>query len=140
MIHTYEEALEWIHGRLKLGIKPGLKRMEWMMEKLDHPERRLKAVHVGGTNGKGSTVEMIRSILQEAGYHVGTFTSPYIEQFNERISVNGKPISNEEIVQLTNVIKPWRKNWKIQNGVVHQNLKSLRRWLFIILPKSARFL
>ena len=106
MIHTYEEALEWIHGRLKLGIKPGLKRMEWMMEKLDHPERRLKAVHVGGTNGKGSTVEMIRSILQEAGYHVGTFTSPYIEQFNERISVNGKPISNEEIVQLTNVIKP----------------------------------
>jgi dihydrofolate synthase/folylpolyglutamate synthase len=106
MVHTYEEALAWIHGRLKFGIKPGLKRMQWMMEKLDHPERRLKAVHVGGTNGKGSTVEMIRSIIQEAGYHVGTFTSPYIEQFNERISVNGKPISNEEIVKLTNVIKP----------------------------------
>ncbi|MEK3890571.1 bifunctional folylpolyglutamate synthase/dihydrofolate synthase [Bacillus sp. FSL K6-3431] len=80
--------------------------MEYMLEKLDHPENKLNAVHVGGTNGKGSTVAYLRSVLMEAGYEVGTFTSPYIEQFNERISLNGKPISDNEITHLVNVIKP----------------------------------
>ncbi|WP_160722009.1 bifunctional folylpolyglutamate synthase/dihydrofolate synthase [Bacillus sp. USDA818B3_A] len=106
MFTTYQEALDWIHGRLRLGIKPGLTRMEWMMDRLGSPEKKIKAVHVGGTNGKGSTVTFLRSILQAGGYTVGTFTSPYIEQFNERISVNGIPISDEEILELTNVIKP----------------------------------
>lgn len=106
MIQTYEEALEWIHARLRLGIKPGLKRMEWMFERLNHPERRLKTIHVGGTNGKGSTVTYMRSILQAAGYKIGTFTSPYFEQFNERISVNGEAIADNELIELTNNIKP----------------------------------
>ncbi|MFC0297015.1 bifunctional folylpolyglutamate synthase/dihydrofolate synthase [Geobacillus jurassicus] len=106
MVRTYDEAVAWIHGRLRLGMKPGLKRMEWMMEKLGHPERRVRAVHIGGTNGKGSTVAYLRSILQAAGYSVGTFTSPYVEQFNERISINGEPISDEEIVELVQTIKP----------------------------------
>jgi dihydrofolate synthase/folylpolyglutamate synthase len=106
MFTTYQEALNWIHGRLRLGIKPGLKRMEWMMEKLHNPHLNIKAVHIGGTNGKGSTVTFLRSILQASGHTVGTFTSPYIEQFNERISVNGTPISDQEILELTNVIKP----------------------------------
>ncbi|MED4268836.1 bifunctional folylpolyglutamate synthase/dihydrofolate synthase [Geobacillus stearothermophilus] len=106
MVRTYEEAVAWIHGRLRLGIKPGLKRMEWMMEQLGHPERRVRAVHIGGTNGKGSTVAYLRSILQAAGYSVGTFTSPYVEQFNERISINGQPIRDEEIVELVQTIKP----------------------------------
>ncbi|MFC4184756.1 bifunctional folylpolyglutamate synthase/dihydrofolate synthase [Saccharococcus thermophilus] len=106
MVRTYEEALEWIHGRLRLGIKPGLKRMEWFMEKLGHPERRVRAIHVAGTNGKGSTVSYLRHILQAAGYSVGTFTSPYVEQFNERISVNGKPIRDKEMVELVQVIQP----------------------------------
>ncbi|MDR7077907.1 dihydrofolate synthase/folylpolyglutamate synthase [Neobacillus niacini] len=106
MFTKYSEALEWIHARLRLGIKPGLSRMEWMMEKLGHPERKMKTVHIGGTNGKGSTVTYLRNILEAAGYSVGTFTSPYIEQFNERISVNGKPISDKEILELTNVIRP----------------------------------
>ncbi|AKM19931.1 Folylpolyglutamate synthase [Geobacillus sp. 12AMOR1] len=106
MVRTYEEAVAWIHGRLRLGMKPGLKRMEWMMEQLGHPERRVRAVHIGGTNGKGSTVAYLRSILQAAGYSVGTFTSPYVEQFNERISINGEPISDQEIVELVRVIQP----------------------------------
>lgn len=106
MFSTYEEAIEWIHSRLRLGVKPGLKRMEWMMEKLDHPERRIRSVHIGGTNGKGSTVTFLRSILQEAGYSVGTFTSPYFEQFNERISLNGTPISDDDLVRLANDIYP----------------------------------
>jgi dihydrofolate synthase / folylpolyglutamate synthase len=106
MFTTYKEALEWIHLRLRLGIKPGLKRMEWMMDRLGNPETKIKAVHIGGTNGKGSTLTFLRSILQENGYTVGTFTSPYIEQFNERISVNGEPIDDEEILALANIIRP----------------------------------
>ncbi|WP_079509924.1 bifunctional folylpolyglutamate synthase/dihydrofolate synthase [Mesobacillus jeotgali] len=106
MFETYEQAIDWIHARLRLGMKPGLSRMEWMLERLDHPERRIKTIHVGGTNGKGSTVTFLRSILQTAGYRVGTFTSPYFEQFNERISINGNPVSDKELVEMTNVIKP----------------------------------
>ena len=106
MFDTYEQAIEWIHARLRLGIKPGLSRMEWMLEKLDHPERRIKTIHVGGTNGKGSTVTFLRSILECAGYRVGTFTSPYFEHFNERISINGQQITDQELVYLTNIIKP----------------------------------
>jgi dihydrofolate synthase / folylpolyglutamate synthase len=106
MFDTYEQAIDWIHARLRLGIKPGLSRMEWMLERLDNPERRIKTIHVGGTNGKGSTVTFLRSVLQAAGYRVGTFTSPYFEQFNERISINGQPINDQELIDLTNVIKP----------------------------------
>lgn len=106
MFQTSEEALNWIHSRLRLGMKPGLKRMEWMMERLGHPERKIKSIHIGGTNGKGSTVTFLSSILQEAGLKVGTFTSPYFEQFNERMSVNGTPIYNEDLLLLTNKIKP----------------------------------
>ncbi|WP_433743455.1 bifunctional folylpolyglutamate synthase/dihydrofolate synthase [Falsibacillus pallidus] len=106
MINTYEAAIEWIHSRLRLGIKPGLKRMEWMMEKLGHPENKSAYIHVGGTNGKGSTVAYLRAVLQEADYSVGTFTSPYFEQFNERISVNGIPIPDQDLIKLVNIIKP----------------------------------
>ncbi|MEC1718139.1 bifunctional folylpolyglutamate synthase/dihydrofolate synthase [Schinkia azotoformans] len=102
----FNEALHWLNSRTTFGIKPGLERMNYMLEQLGHPERRLKAVHVAGTNGKGSTVSFMRHILQEAGYVVGTFTSPYIESFNERISVDGIPISDEDFVEIVKKIKP----------------------------------
>lgn len=108
-METYDEALKWIHGIQAFGKKPGLKRMEWMMEKLEHPEKKLSIIHVTGTNGKGSTVAFIRHLLESQGKIVGTFTSPYIEIFNERISVNGEPISNEEILKLANKIYPLTK-------------------------------
>ncbi|MFP3124841.1 bifunctional folylpolyglutamate synthase/dihydrofolate synthase [Ectobacillus funiculus] len=103
---TYEEAVSWIHNRLKFGIKPGLERMNWMLQQLDNPERRITCVHLAGTNGKGSTLTYIRSILEQAEYKVGTFTSPYIESFNERISINGTPIPNEDIAELVRIVKP----------------------------------
>ncbi|PKG21678.1 bifunctional folylpolyglutamate synthase/dihydrofolate synthase [Niallia nealsonii] len=106
MFQTYEDALDWIHSRLRLGIKPGLTRMNMMMEKLNFPESQLKTVHIGGTNGKGSTVTYLRCILESGGLTVGTYTSPYIEQFNERISINGEPISDEEIIKLCNILYP----------------------------------
>ncbi|CAG9611565.1 Folylpolyglutamate synthase [Bacillus rhizoplanae] len=110
MIHTYEEAIDWIHSRLKFGIKPGLERMQWMLGELGNPERHIKCVHLAGTNGKGSTLTYMRYMLQAAEYKVGTFTSPYIETFNERISTNGMPITDQEIADLVNIVKPIVEN------------------------------
>lgn len=106
MFTSYEEARKWLHSRLSFGVKPGLERMKIMMEKLGHPERTVRYIHVAGTNGKGSTIAFLKEILQEAGFKVGTFTSPYIETFNERISMNGNPITDEEFIQLANKLKP----------------------------------
>ncbi|MFI8575095.1 bifunctional folylpolyglutamate synthase/dihydrofolate synthase [Rossellomorea aquimaris] len=103
---TYEKAVGWIHSRLRLGIKPGLERMQYLLEKLGNPHEKLQTVHIGGTNGKGSTVTYLRNILQESGYSVGTFTSPYFERFNERISINGEPVSDEDLTLLVEKIKP----------------------------------
>ncbi|MCP3025532.1 folylpolyglutamate synthase/dihydrofolate synthase family protein [Halobacillus sp. A5] len=102
----YSEALHWIHTREKFKVKPGLKRMEWMMDRLGHPENQLHAIHVAGTNGKGSTVSFLRHLLQGQGYTVGTFTSPYIVRFNERISMNGEPVSDYELIELVEAVKP----------------------------------
>ena len=103
---NYLESLYWIHERTKFGVKPGVKRMEWMLDRLNNPQLNIRGIHVGGTNGKGSTVAYIRAALVENGYEVGTFTSPFIETFNERISLNGLPITNDEIVELVEIVKP----------------------------------
>lgn len=102
----YQEGLNWIHDRMKFGIKPGVKRMEWMLGQLDNPERNINGIHIVGTNGKGSTVAYMRNALNRNGYAVGTFTSPYIETFNERISVDGHPITDEQLVELIEIVKP----------------------------------
>lgn len=101
-----DQAIDWMHSLLMMGIKPGLKRMKWMLERLNHPEHRVKFIHVGGTNGKGSTVSFLRNILQEAGHDVGSFTSPYIERFQNRIQINGQDIADEDLLEVTRRIKP----------------------------------
>ena len=106
MFTTYEEAMEWIHTRKGMGPKPGIARMKWLMEKLDHPERKFRSIHIAGTNGKGSTVAYLRSLFMAAGYSVGTFTSPHIVSFNERISINGNDLSNEAVLEQTNILYP----------------------------------
>jgi dihydrofolate synthase/folylpolyglutamate synthase len=105
-IRTYEDAIAWIHGLLTFGIKPGLKRMEWMLEKLDHPERRLKFIHIAGTNGKGSTSSFLATVLRKAGYDVGLYTSPYLEKFTNRIGMNSVDIPEGDIVELVQKIAP----------------------------------
>ena len=75
------------------GIKPGLERIQNLIDYLDHPEKDLNLIHVAGTNGKGSTCRIMHAILMEAGYKVGLFTSPHLLRFNERIKVNNKEIT-----------------------------------------------
>lgn len=102
----YKETLDWIHNRGKFGIKPGVKRMTWMLNELGNPQDKIRGVHVVGTNGKGSTVAYMRSALNYNDYTVGTFTSPYIVVFNERISVDGNPISDEDLTHVANIVRP----------------------------------
>ncbi|MTD38424.1 bifunctional folylpolyglutamate synthase/dihydrofolate synthase [Erwinia sp. CPCC 100877] len=96
---TIEEAIDWIHGRLPFGTRPGLDRVKALLQRVDHPEAKIPTIHIAGTNGKGSTVTYLRYMLEELGLTVGTFTSPYIEQFNERIAINGQGISDKHIIQ-----------------------------------------
>ncbi|WP_027963564.1 bifunctional folylpolyglutamate synthase/dihydrofolate synthase [Halalkalibacillus halophilus] len=104
-----KQAIEWIHEQLNFGIKPGLKRVEWLLEKLNNPHKEIKSVHVAGTNGKGSTVTYLRHLFESHGFVVGTFTSPYIEIFNERVSINGQPIKGDDLAKYVEQIKPLAK-------------------------------
>ncbi|GHP12599.1 bifunctional folylpolyglutamate synthase/dihydrofolate synthase [Lentilactobacillus fungorum] len=106
MINSYEEALNFIHGRSQFKKIPTLKRMRRFLDELGAPDKQVNAIHVAGTNGKGSTVAFLRNILQQDGNTVGTFTSPFLIKFNERISVNGVPISDKEVLRLTQKLYP----------------------------------
>ena len=103
---NYEECLEYIHSVNWTFCKPGLERIRTLCDALGNPERELKFIHVAGTNGKGSFCAMMSSILVEQGYKVGLYTSPYITVFNERMRINGENISNEELIELTQRVKP----------------------------------
>ena len=85
----YAQALEYIHGAKKFP-KTGLERFESFLELIGNPHKKLKFIHVAGTNGKGSVCAMLSSILTEAGYKTGLYISPFIVRFNERISINQK--------------------------------------------------
>ena len=100
-IQTVEDALAFIHGRTKFKKIPTLKRMRRFLQELNDPQQGLTYIHVTGTNGKGSVVAMTRQILMEQGLSVGTFTSPFITKFNERIALNGQPISDADLVTYT---------------------------------------
>lgn len=103
---TYQQTLDWMFAQLPMyqqqgasAYKKDLTNTLLLMKHLDNPERNLKCVHVAGTNGKGSTSSMIASVLQEAGYRVGLYTSPHLKDFRERIKINGVEIFEAFVVK-----------------------------------------
>lgn len=88
------------------GYKPGLQRIQAILDRLGNPEKALQIIHVAGTNGKGSTSAMISSIFRQAGYKVGLYTSPHLQDFRERFRLNGIPISQEELEEIVEKLKP----------------------------------
>lgn len=102
----YKEAMDYIIRSHKLGSKLGLDRIGMLLEHMGNPQEKLSFVHVGGTNGKGSTVSFISSVLIEAGYKVGIFTSPHIHRFSERIRINDSEISEADIARIMEILKP----------------------------------
>ncbi|WP_054942714.1 bifunctional folylpolyglutamate synthase/dihydrofolate synthase [Paenibacillus ihuae] len=105
-LSSYTEAVDWINGLIPFGIRPGLERIEVLMEKLGNPHRKLKFIHVAGTNGKGSTCAFLTSVLLKSGYSVGTFTSPYITKFTNRFQYNGMDIPEETLAELAEKLRP----------------------------------
>lgn len=102
---NYNEIIIWIHSYQANGRRPSLNRMKALLEKLGNPQSQFPAVHIVGTNGKGSTTSFLQNILTASGYKTGTFTSPYITRFNERISVNGIEISDEDLITISHEVK-----------------------------------
>lgn len=102
---SYADTLDYLYRLQWHGIQPGLGRMERLLRLLDHPERKYRSIHIGGTNGKGSTAATVASVLQKGGYRVGLYTSPHLIDFSERIRASGDPIPPEAIVRLTALLR-----------------------------------
>lgn len=110
----YQETIDYLYTRLPLfsrigaaAIKPNLDNTLAICAHLGHPEKKIKTIHVAGTNGKGSTSHMLASIFQEAGYKTGLYTSPHLYDFRERIKVNGAMCSKAFVIDFTDRIKPF---------------------------------
>jgi dihydrofolate synthase/folylpolyglutamate synthase len=103
---NYQQTLDWMFAQLPMyqrqgtaAFKKDLTNISAFSKELGHPERKFKSIHVGGTNGKGSTSHMIASVLQEAGYKVGLYTSPHLKNFTERIRINGEEVSKHFVIE-----------------------------------------
>lgn len=114
----YNEALEYINDKDKFGSRLGLDSIGKLLSLLGNPQKGLKYIHIGGTNGKGSTASYIAHILKAGGYRAGLFTSPYIERFNERIQINGEDIPDEILGRMTGLIKE-KADIMVQEGYEH---------------------
>ncbi|MEY8868665.1 folylpolyglutamate synthase/dihydrofolate synthase family protein [Gaetbulibacter jejuensis] len=111
---NYQDTINWMFSQLpmyqrqgKSAYKADLHNTQVLAEHLNHPEFKFKTVHVGGTNGKGSTSHMLASVLQEAGYKVGLYTSPHLKDFRERIKINGKEVSKQFVISFIKKHKPF---------------------------------
>ena len=102
----FDEALEYMQGRLRLGMKLGNERFLALLHRLGDPQERLRVVHIAGTKGKGSTTAMAASVLQAAGYTVGMYLSPYVYDVRERIQIGGEMISRADFARWVTAIRP----------------------------------
>lgn len=104
---TFDEAIKKIDSLLVFGMKPGLERIEHLLNLMGNPQDKLKFVHVAGTNGKGSVCNMLAGILSESGYKTGLFTSPHITGFGERMQINFNKISEAEVIEEVERLFPY---------------------------------
>ena len=103
------DFIKWVESQKRFSKKESLDKMHYLMKLFDNPQNKFKSIHITGTNGKGSTVAMLRSILMDKGLNVATFTSPYITVFNERIGYNGYNISNDNLIKYGAIIEQYVK-------------------------------
>jgi dihydrofolate synthase / folylpolyglutamate synthase len=112
----YQETLQYLFGLQRFGIKLGLANITALLQYMEQPQEEFPAVHIAGSNGKGSTASFLASILQQAGYRVGLYTSPHLIDFNERIQINGLPIPTDRVVFLTEYIQEAIDRMKKKHG------------------------
>lgn len=102
---SYNDGLQYLNNLEKYGMKFGLKRIKALLKSFGNSQDKLSIIHIGGTNGKGSTSAMIASVLAKAGYKVGLYTSPHLVRFNERIRINGKEVPDRKIAELVEKVR-----------------------------------
>src|SRR5574340_1827585 len=102
---SYDNILKYLFSLHRHGIRPGLGRISALLLRLGDPHRASPSIHVGGTNGKGSTSAMCEAVLREAGRSVGLYTSPHLIRFNERIRVNGALIPHRDVIKAASTVK-----------------------------------
>lgn len=117
---NYFDTVNWMFNQLpmyqnkgRVAFKKDLTNTLALSKHLNHPEKQFKSIHVAGTNGKGSTSHMLASVLQEAGYKVGLYTSPHLKDFRERIKVNGRVVSKQFVIQFIKRNKSFLENHKL---------------------------
>ena len=109
---TGNEAIAYIHSMVWNRKATGYEHAKALLKMMGNPEKKLKYIHIGGTNGKGSTAAMLASILQKAGYKTGLYTSPYIFRFHERMQINGEQISDGDLAEVTEYVKSFADQMK----------------------------
>jgi dihydrofolate synthase/folylpolyglutamate synthase len=108
-----KSIIDYLYGLERHGIKPGLERISALLSVLGNPQNSFRSIHVAGTNGKGSVCSMTASILKEAGFQTGLYTSPHLIKFNERIAVSGKTISERELIEAAREVKAASKRARL---------------------------
>ena len=115
---TYDEALNYIHSRPRLKNADGHAGMRKLMDYLGNPQDDLRYIHIAGTNGKGSCAAMCANVLKTAGYKTGLNISPFVIDFTERFSINGKYIPNDTLAEITEKVKFYRDKIEKENGLI----------------------
>ena len=103
---NYRASLEYLYSLQLFGIKLGLENIRRLLERLDNPQRKLRIIHIAGTNGKGSTAAALANIFKQAGIRAGLYTSPHLHSFTERVRVDTEQIAEAEVVRLTDELRP----------------------------------
>ena len=116
--NSYDQAIDYLKSLTKFGMNLGLTRIEELLRRLGNPHGHLAIIHIGGTNGKGSTTAMIASILKTAGYKTGMFSSPHLHSYTERFLINGEPIAERALAKLIERAKPHLENM-VAEGFEH---------------------
>ena len=115
---TYSQAVEKINSLLKFGSRPGLDRIETLLDKMGRPQDKTKFIHVAGTNGKGSVCTILSGVLRAAGYKTGLFLSPFIIDFRERIQIDGEMIPEQALCEITGEIMPLVEEMAAQDEII----------------------
>ncbi|MEG2653648.1 MAG: bifunctional folylpolyglutamate synthase/dihydrofolate synthase, partial [Ruthenibacterium sp.] len=102
---NYEESVAWVHALPRLAARPGIENTRTLLQKLGEPQKRLKFVHVAGTNGKGSVTVMLAGVLRAAGYKTGANISPYVLDFRERFLINGEMIAPDALAGILTEVR-----------------------------------
>lgn len=133
---NFEQTVNYIENSMRFGCRPGLERTAGLLELLGNPHRKIKCVHIAGTNGKGSTTAIISNILKSAGYKVGTYTSPHLYKMTERMVVGGVQISEENFVKYAEKVIDKMKFMEENNMEVPTQFEMLTAMAFLYFEET----